>query len=245
VTIFVFPDKESLSKGAAERFVAGAREAIARGGRFTVALSGGHTPARGFQMLAEEPYVGQIDWSKVHIFWGDDRNVPGDNKDSNERMARDAFLNSVPVPAEQIFPMYNGGSNIEAASAYQALLQRYFPAGGPTFDLVLLGVGPDGHTASLFPDDHNEDSSEWVIPTFTDVFAVRDRITLTYKAISLARSVVFEIEGADKAEILRQIIEEFADYPAGVVANNSKDVTWLLDSEAASKLNAADFTLVK
>ncbi|HEY3780059.1 MAG TPA: 6-phosphogluconolactonase [Fimbriimonadaceae bacterium] len=245
MTIFVFPDKESLSKGAAERFVSSAREAIARSGQFTVALSGGHTPARGFQLLAEEPYVGQIDWSRVHIFWGDDRNVPGDDKDSNERMARDAFLNSVPIPAAQIFPMYNGENNVEAAASYQRLLQGYFPPEGPTFDLVLLGVGPDGHTASLFPDDHNEDSSDWVIPAFTDVFSVRDRITLTYKAISLASAVVFEIEGEDKATVLKEIIEDFADYPAGVVAHNSKDVTWLLDSAAASQLSSANFTLVK
>jgi len=135
--------------------------------------------------------------------------------------------------------MYDGGAAAdEAALAYEAILHAYFGPNGPTFDLVLLGMGSDGHTASLFPGAGNLDSPRWVIPAETDVWAVHDRITLAPKAISLAREVVFEIEGADKAGIIREIIEGDGDYPSGYVARHAQNVTWLLDKTAASQLSA-------
>jgi 6-phosphogluconolactonase len=234
--ILVYPDKDALSKAAADRFVASGRAAIAERGRFTVALSGGHTPQQGFQLLATQPYVDQLDWSKVHIFWGDERNIPPSDANSNERMAREAFLNSVPIPAAQIHPMYIGGTAPEAAAAYETLLHTYFGPDGPTFDLVLLGLGPDGHTASLFPEANDLQDERWVIPAVTERWAVRDRITLSADAISLAYAVVFEVEGGDKAEILKEIIEQGKSYPTTYVVQHARDVTWLLDTAAAAQL---------
>lgn len=232
----IFPNLEALSRATADRVVESARAAISQRDRFSIALSGGHTPTRAYQMLAEEPCVSQVDWRKVHVFWGDERNVPVDNKDSNEGAAHSALLDSVPIPASQIHPMFMGGTNGEAAVAYEKLLHEFFGKDGPTFDLVLLGMGPDGHTASLFPDAGNLDSEAWVIAAETNVWAVHDRITLTAKAISLARELVFEIDGADKAGVLKSIIEEDGSYPAGAVAARSKDVTWMLTELAACEL---------
>lgn len=234
--IRVFPDLDAMSLAAAEAFVASARSAISERGRFAVALSGGHTPAAAYRLLAAEPLVSQVDWSKVHAFWGDERNVPNTDPDSNEKMAREAFLSSVPIPEGNIHPMFTKGTNAEAAESYEGLLKSFFGEKGPLFDLVLLGMGPDGHTLSLFPGAGNLDSEKWVIPAETDVWAVHDRITLTAKAVSLCRAVVLEVGGEDKAKMVKEIIEERADYPLGVVVRGCKDVTWLLDKGAASLL---------
>ena len=237
--IRVFKNEEALSQGMAECFVTAAAGAIAERGRFSVALSGGHTPARAYRLLTAEPYVGRVDWPKAHFFWGDERNVPNTDPDSNEKMAREAFLNSPFVDPDTIHPMFGGGTNVEAAAAYEALLRTFFGDTGPLFDIVMLGMGPDGHTLSLFPGAGNLDSPAWVIPASTDVWAVHDRITLTPLTVSLSREVVLEIAGADKAEMVKAIIEDGADYPLGAVVRRCANVTWLLDEGAASLLQTA------
>jgi 6-phosphogluconolactonase len=234
--ICTFANEEALSQGMAEQFASSAEQAIAERGRFAVALSGGHTPTRAYRLLTAEPYVGRIDWSKVHIFWGDERNVPNTDPNSNERMALESLLSGILISSENIHPMFNGSTNVAAAAAYEAILRSFFGDNGPLFDMVMLGMGPDGHTLSLFPGAGNLDSSAWVIPAQTDVWAVHDRITLTPRAVSMSRQVVLEIGGADKAEMVKAILEENADYPLGVVVRGCEDVVWLLDEPAAALL---------
>ncbi len=234
--IRVFPDLGAMSAAAAETFVSLASAAIADRGRFAVALAGGQTPAEAYKLLSTEPLISRVDWSKVHAFWGDERNVPNTDKDSNEKMARETLLSLVPISDENIHPMVTGGSNVEAAASYEAFLKSFFGENGPLFDLVMLGMGPDGHTLSLFPGAGDLDSDRWVIPSTTDVWAVHDRITLTARAVSLSRAVMLEVGGQDKAKMVKEVIEEGADYPLAVVLRRCKNVTWLLDEGAASLL---------
>jgi 6-phosphogluconolactonase len=240
--IRVYEDVQSLDRAMAELFVAAARGAIAARNQFTVALGGGNTPRGAYRQLAREPYHGQVDWTKVHVFWGDERNVPSTDPNSNEGMAREAFLDEVPIPRAQIFGMYTGGKASEAAVVYEATLRRYFGERGPTFDLVHLGMGPDGHTASLFPGSASLAAEQWVVAAETTTAAVRERISLTPALICRSREVVFEVSGADKAETLRQVVQSkthsdgAAEYPAAHIARCTSNLTWLLDSAAASLL---------
>jgi len=234
----VFPNTNALSRAVAERFVASARVALAERDAFYVALGGGKTPRKAYELLASEPYTGRIDWRKVHVYFGDERNVPTTDPESNEGMAREAFLDSVPIPSANIHGMYNGGSAEEAAAAYERILKSFFAPTGYTFDLAHLGVGPDGHTASLFPRAGTLQETRWVAPAETEMLAVRERITLTPAVLCRSRGIVFEVAGADKAEIIRQIIDAKADYPAGVVARCVENSVWMLD-EAAASLTAA------
>lgn len=234
--IEIFPNSDALAQATAERFVTGARAAIAERGVFYVCLSGGHTPKPAYEMLAKPPYVDQVDWHSVHVFWGDERNVPEWDPNSNEGMARAAFIDSVPIPSDQVHAMFNGGSAEQAAASYEQLLKRFFNESDSTFDLLFLGVGPDGHTASLFPGSKTLTSTAWAAADETETLAVRERITLTPAVLCRSRSLVFAVEGADKAQILKQIIDENADYPAGIVARCGQDVTWMLDQAAASLL---------
>lgn len=233
----VYPDKAALGAALAERFVASARAALAARERFSVALAGGKTPEGAYKLLAKEPLCDKVDWSKVHVFWGDERNVPCEDPNSNEGTARRALLDFVPVPVAQIHPMYIGGTSADAASAYDRLLHAFFGDEGATFDLVMAGMGPDGHTLSLFPGAGNLEDPRWVIATETDVFAVHDRISLTPACVALAREVVFAVAGADKAPRVASCVGGDTSLPAGYLATRSANVTWMLDAEAASLMN--------
>ena len=149
--IRIFDDPEALSRGAAEFFVDAARDAVAARGRFSVALSGGSTPRRTYEMLARPTFRDRVDWARTHVFWGDERCVDPDDPRSNARLAHEALLRHVPVPAGQVHPMDCLPDPREAARRYEALLQNFFAGGEPRFDLILLGLGENGHTASLFP----------------------------------------------------------------------------------------------
>lgn len=234
MNIKTYPDLETLSAATAERFAEAAQQAIAARGRFCVALSGGHTPRRAFELLASEPGRSRVDWSRVHVFWGDERNVPPSDPDSNEGMARAALLDRVPIPAQNVHPMFNGGSNEVAAAAYDALMSSYFPPGGPTFDLVMMGMGPDGHTLSLFPGAGNLDAQGWAMPAATETAAVHDRISITARAAEASRLMLFEVAGNDKADALKKISQGDAGLPAGVVSSRAKgEVLWLIDQNLA------------
>ena len=149
--IKVYPDLEALSQAAATLVVEQASQAVAARGRFCVALSGGGTPRRTYELLAAAPFKEQAPWHRMHIFWGDERCVPLDDPRSNARMAKEAWLDHVPIPASQIHPMYWAGAPAEAARQYEAHLRQFFAGRPPRLDLVLLGLGDNGHTASLFP----------------------------------------------------------------------------------------------
>src|SRR5205807_8375702 len=185
-------------------------------GRFTVALSGGPTPRRLFQILAEVPFRDQVDWDKVEFFWGDERSAPPDHKDSNYRMASEALLQRIPVPITRIHRMQAERADRDvAAREYQAELARVFGVAAdgepPVFDLVLLGMGPDAHTASLFPGTTAlKETTRWVVPNYVPKFSTY-RLTMTPRILNRAAQVMFLVAGPDKAAPLAEVLEGPSD----------------------------------
>ncbi len=241
--IHVSPDAAALAREAAGRFVALAGTAIAERGRFVVALSGGSTPKALLELLAGAPYRDEIDWGRVHIAWGDERCVPPDDEQSNYRMAREALLAHVRIPSGQIYRMPGELPDPRAAAdAYEATLRRLFdlsPGEWPRFDLVHLGMGTEGHTASLFPGSPALAERERLVAApFVEQLGVH-RITLTPPAINAAREVQFLVAGVEKAAIVRRVLREPRDpseLPAQVVAPTDGRLVWLLDVAAAAEL---------
>lgn len=235
--LFIAGTSDDLAREAAGRFAA-AQAAIADHGRFAVALSGGSTPRKLYTLLAQPPYLFAIDWRRVHIFFADERFVPHDHPDSTLRLARETLLNHVPIPPENIFPMPTEGVTPEAGAArYAETLVAFFAAPLPRFDLILLGMGPDGHTASLFPGRPDLPGA---------VAAIHDspkpppvRLTLTLEAINQAAEIQFLVTGADKAGTLRAIFkggEPGASLPAARVEAATGKTAWLVDREAGSEV---------
>ena len=210
--------------------------AIASPGRFAIALSGGSTPKRLYEILAEEAFSKRMPWEKVHLFWGDERHVPMTDKDSNQRMTREALLDLVPVPPRNIHWVPVGGSPEADAAAYQADLQAYYgdmvlSMARPLFDVVLLGLGENGHTASLFPGTPSlEEELAWVTAVTTEV--PQPRLTLTYPAIACSREVAFLVAGASKAPVVKRVLAHDRSQPAARVTSIGQ-VTWFLDEAAA------------
>lgn len=225
------------------RFQRLAAQSIAAAGRFCVALSGGSTPRTLHRLLAEPPFREAIDWPRVHLFWGDERFVPADHPDSNYRLAQEALISRVPIPIANVHPIPTEGSDPQAAAArYEESLRRFFalPEGEvPRFDLVLLGLGPDGHTASLFPGSPVLDEDRHlVMATYVQKLAAW-RLTLTPPVLRGARHVIFVASGPDKAAALRDVLEKPYDphrLPAQLVRPHEGNVTWLVDEAAASLL---------
>lgn len=233
MSLDLYEDKERLSEAAARRFVEEARRAIGENGRFAVALSGGSTPERTCELLATEHRY-DLDWEKVHFFFGDERSVPPDHEDSNYRMADRALLSR--VPAGSVHRMRGELAPPEAAASYEAELREFF-GGPPVFDLVMLGIGEDGHTASLFPRTPALDVSDRLVVENPVEKLDTTRITLTVPTINASRKVVFLVAGEGKAEALKEILEGDADprdYPAKLV--RSADTVWMVDQAAASLL---------
>ena len=240
-TIAVFPDDQALAEAAARRFMESARQAMARHDRFRVALAGGSTPGRFYRRLAEPPFADTIDWQKVDIFWGDERSVPQDHAESNFRMAAETLLRRVPLPPQNIHPMTSGDDPRQAADEYEALLESCFSSGPGRFDLVLLGIGSDGHTASLFPGSPaatDRRGSRRVIAHYIDKLAAW-RITLTPETINRSELVVFLVAGADKAAVVKQVLEGArrpAELPAQLIRPVEGRLVWMLDGPAARLL---------
>jgi 6-phosphogluconolactonase len=240
--IIVVDNPAGLASRAARRFVTLARQAIGERGRFSVALSGGSTPRAMYRLLAQAPLKEQVDWQNVHLFLGDERFVPPDDPASSLRMARETLLDHVPVPAENIYAVPTEGLTPEAAAQrYARTLLGFFAPHSPRFDLILLGMGPDGHTASLFPGQPAVTS-----PGDRLVLAVHGapkpppmRITMTYELINQAMNVVFLVTGSDKARAVASVLAGEADpvrYPAAGVRPANGRVQWLLDHAAAENL---------
>jgi len=243
--VVVQPSLEALNREAAARFQMLAGQSIASAGRYSVALSGGSTPRAFYRLLAEPPFREAIDWPRVHLFWGDERFVPPDHPDSNYRMAREAFIRNVPIPSENVHPVPTATGDPETAAAqYEETLRRFFAppeAEVPRFALVLLGLGPDGHTASLFPGAPAlDEDSRLVVATYVSKLAAW-RLTLTPPVLHRARHVIFLVSGPDKAAVLREVLEGPHDpqrLPAQLVRPQDGDLTWLVDDAAASLLSA-------
>lgn len=239
--IRVCADTEALSQAAAELFTVAAQQAVQARGRFVVALAGGNTPQRTYELLGREPFREQVPWKNTHVFWGDERCVPADDPRNNARMARQTLLDRVPVPSGQVHPMVCGRSPRAAAAEYETQLRDFFSADHPRFDLVLLGLGENGHTASLFPDTSVlKELQRWV----GDVYVAEEglhRLTLTTAAINQAALVVFLVSGSGKALILRKVLED-APGPEGIPARLIKpahgELLWLVDRDAARLLQS-------
>lgn len=236
--IEIVADTEALARRAAELFAAAARRAVETGGRFRVALSGGGTPRRCYELLASAPFREQVPWTAVEIFWGDERCVAPDDPRSNARMAREALLKQVPLPSEQIHPMFSFGDPATAARDYEQLLGDFFGEKEPSFDLVLLGLGEDGHTASLFPGSPAlEEKERWVRVTQRpeeEIF----RLTLTLPLLNRATQVVFLVAGDSKTAILCQVLAEdeaVQPLPAQLIRPQPGELLWLVDRAAAGK----------
>ena len=239
--LIVLADPATLAKEAAQRFVELSKAAIKGRGRFRVALSGGSTPRATHERLAHQ-HRDDIDWSNVEVFWGDERFVPPDDPESLFRMARETLLDHVPIPAANIFPMPTvGGTPEAAAQAYAETLAATFGAALPRFDLIFLGMGPDGHTASLFP-GHLEvvaPSGELVAAIYGAPKPPPTRLTFAYKLLNAAANVVFLVAGADKAQALRAVLrgpEDVAQLPAQGVRPAAGTLTWLVDQAASREL---------
>jgi 6-phosphogluconolactonase len=244
MSIRVFPDRETLSRAAAEIFVGSAGEAITRQGRFAVALAGGSTPRRCYELLAASPSREQVSWGAVDFFWGDERCVPPDHSDSNYRMAREALLAKLTIDQNKIHRMPAEREDLErAASEYQTEIARAFAADPqgppPRLDLVLLGLGPDCHTASLFPHSAAlQEKTHWVVRNYVERFGAY-RLTLTVPILNRARQVVFLVAGADKAEALAAVLEGPRDplrLPAQLIRPEAGELAWLVDKAAARAL---------
>jgi 6-phosphogluconolactonase len=241
--VHIFSTVQALGQAAAEFVVRLAAQAVAERGRFMVALSGGSVPKLMAPALVAEPLRSQVNWPAWHVFWADERCVPLDNPDSNYRGAREYLLDQAGIPSEQIYTLDAWLDPNAAATAYQATLAQVFrPAAGqlPGFDLILLGMGEDGHTASLFPNHPLlAETRRWVAPIFDSPKPPPARITLTLPIINDARHVAFIAAGAGKANVLAQILssgDRADELPAGRVRPVHGDLHWFIDQAAALKL---------
>ena len=237
-----FPTLEALSTAAAELFCQTANQSVREHDHFTVALSGGSTPRLLYEYLSLEPYLSRIPWSKTHVFWGDERYASSDSSDSNFGMASQALLRHVPLPVEHVHRIPTElASPEQTAAAYEATLRNCLSVFDlrsqqnnlPVFDLILLGMGPDGHTASLFPESPVlEEQTRWAAATPAPRLnpPVR-RITLTYPVLNAGKTVLFLVSGKEKHALVQQILEHpqqaYQQYPAARV-NPSGNLIWML-----------------
>jgi 6-phosphogluconolactonase len=233
---------QELFAAAAEEVVHTANEAIAARGQFTIALSGGSTPKNLYNLLATNARTA-LPWDRMYFFFGDERHVPPTDPDSNYRMADEAMLSKVPVPAGNVFRFAAENADAaEVASEYEKTLRKFFqlqPDGVPRFDLILLGMGPDGHTASLFPGTAGlQEKSRLVIANWVEKLKT-SRLSFTFPVLNAARCVTFLVSGTDKAAVLKTVLEENVpgeQYPAKLVHPTDGKLIWLLDVAAASAL---------
>lgn len=238
--VIVCQNQEEIFHRSADLFVQLAQESIAANGRFSVALSGGSTPKGMFELLASDVYRERIDWQNIHMFWGDERSVPPTDAQSNYRMANEAMISKIAIPAANVYRMQAEAADIEAAArAYEDSLKSYFnlaDGAQPNFDLILLGMGDDGHTASLFPGTTAlQEKDRIVVVNWVEKFNT-NRMTLTAPAINNARNVVFMAAGANKTAPLKEVLAGERNptlYPSQLIAPTNGKLIWLIDVAAA------------
>jgi 6-phosphogluconolactonase len=247
VSLRIVEDKDRLAQEAAAEIVNAVSAVLMENQRCTVALTGGSTPRAAYHLLGQEPLRGRLAWEKIHFFWGDERHVPPDHPDSNFRMAHEAFLSAVPVPAGNIhrIPAEDPDAT-HAAAAYEETLRGFFhlsPDDKPRFDLLLLGLGPDAHIASLFPGNPAlHETRQLVIAPWVEKLAAF-RITLTAPVLNSAARVLFLVSGEEKSEAVEKVLEAERDperYPGQLVRPADGEVLWLLDRAAAGRLSKTD-----
>lgn len=244
--VVIHPDPRALSRALADEFLRVGRGAVTRQGRFTVALAGGSTPRTAYALLAEDEQRGQagLPWDKVEMFFGDERPVPPDQAESNFRMAHETLLGKVPLPAEHVHRIHGELEPDHAAAEYEAQVRKVLNSSHslkdiPRFDLILLGMGADGHTASLFPGSRAlEERNALVCANWVDKLKT-SRITFTFPLLNAAAAVCFAVAGKDKAAVLRQVLANNPTgelYPAQRVQPTAGRLVWLVDEAAAQEL---------
>lgn len=236
-SVHAFPTYETLSRAAAQHVVAHIETVLAARDRYTLAVAGGSTPRRLYELLSAV-YRGDLPWSRVHLFWGDERWVPHDHAGSNARMVWDALVDRVEIPAANVHPMPVSGSPDAAADEYTSTLQTYFDTRDATFDSVLLGLGDDGHTASLFPENEPSPSDpRWVrAVTAPSDYDVRTRLTCTLPVLNGASQALFLVSGREKRDALSAVLDtRDASLPATHVHPRDQ-LTWFVDFEARPSL---------
>jgi 6-phosphogluconolactonase len=238
--IQILSDLEAISHQAASLFVKAARDAIDRKTRFVAAISGGSTPRRLYTLLGSAEYSSPVDWQRVHFFWVDERCVPKDHEESNFKTAFDALLSKIPIPDENIHRIRGEEDPERGARDYEEDIRKFFGMSGlPMFDLVILGMGEDGHTASLFPGSKALGEKErWVVPVYLEKPKI-NRITLTLPVLNHAAQILFLVSGRSKATVLFEILgdgHKKDQYPAGLIRPIQGRLLWLIDQEASGKL---------
>ena len=245
--IRICDDLAALNMAAAALFVEQADKAVLQQGRFSVALAGGNTPRLLYETLSRPAFAKRVDWRRVHLFWGDERCVPLDDLRSNYAMARSTLLDQVPIPPANIHLFYNGGSPHAAADYYEKMLQSHFTDQPAGFDLVLLGLGEDGHTASIFPGAGPEDDGRLVVVAQKPGEDIM-RLTLTVPMLNRSCLVLFIVSGAAKAGILKRVLTDPGDgcrLPAQLVNPPEGRVLWMADRDAAALLALSELTVLK
>lgn len=208
--------------------------------RFTIALSGGETPKRLYQLLASDQYHEKLDWNKIHVFWGDERVVPFSDDNNNAKMAYENLLSKVNIPQDNIHIIPTDISPVIAAEEYEKMLHKYFELTDISFDLVLLGMGKDGHTLSLFPGfEVPPDQPNWVNAVYLDDQKMH-RITLLPSVVNRSSMVIFLVTGDEKAKALQQVLKgpfEPVKYPAQLISPANGELHWFVDENAAREIN--------
>jgi 6-phosphogluconolactonase len=242
--LHIYKDNDALSRAAAEWITRYISDTLQNQDRFTWVLSGGNTPKSLYELLGAPPYLEKIQWNKIHIFWGDERAVPFDDPRNNAKMAYDALLNHVPVPSAQIHIMRTDIAPEKSAADYEQILHQYFGnadrPSSTSFDLVLLGMGEDGHTLSLFPGTEVvHESQAWVKAFFLKAQDMY-RITLTKTIVNSSCTIAFLTTGSNKSKAIKQVLEGPADpdlYPSQEIKPQTGQLHWFVDEAAAEKLS--------
>lgn len=234
----IVADAAELNQAAAELLVKTAAAAISERGVFSMALSGGSTPKKLYELLASESFREQIDWTKTHFFFGDERNVPPDHNESNFKMVNEIMFSRIgELPQENVHRVLAENPAADAASDYEQTLKDFFNNELPRFDLVLLGMGADGHTASLFPESSAlEENVRFFAENWVEKFGAY-RLTLTFPVINNANNILFLIAGVDKAKVLGEVFHgSLKKYPAQMINPTDGKLIWLIDEAAASEI---------
>lgn len=237
--LHTYSDSTALSRAFVDWLIEYVHDVVQKQGRFTVALSGGSTPQQVFELLATDEYRDQMPWAQWHVFWGDERDVPFEDERNNARMAYKTLLDHVPVPADQIHVMQTDSTLDNAVADYEAVLHTYFDNQATTFDLVMLGMGDDGHTLSLFPGTAViHETGQWTKAYFLPAQDMY-RITLTTPVVNKAACIAFLVTGPKKATALHEVLEgayQPDTYPSQVIKPENGNLHWFIDEEAASQL---------
>ena len=235
-TVLIWKDLEAISVAAAHFFVTECNRCIQENGKFVVALSGGNTPKKLYELLASPEFTRNIPWRRVFLFWSDERFVPHTDAESNYRMVKESLLEGIDIPAKNVFPVPVNKAPASAALQYEKRILNFFKALSPTFDFLLLGVGEEGHTASLFPGSELlKERRRWVKEVWVPQKQTH-RITLTLPIINKARQILFLVSGKEKAPVISKVLAKKSTgdlMPVQMVKPINGNTIWMLDEEAA------------